>query len=100
MTKCTRCDEFIEFKPHPNNPAKLAPFSLGGELHFARCKPDKRKVEYASLEDIPICWCGYPTKAVFWRTYENGTKHLYVTCLAGHKRAIPKCDANIALIEK
>jgi len=45
MANCRQCQAEITFKPHPNNPDKLAPYDFEngviGDIHFATCgKPE------------------------------------------------------------
>ena len=43
LANCRKCGQEVNFKPHPKNAEKLAPFDEDGEIHFARCKSDKPK---------------------------------------------------------
>lgn len=97
--KCRNCGEPIEFRPHPNNPAKLAPFNSDGEIHFATCsKRGRAKKEYNSLSDIR-CHCGHVIDYCFMRPIE-GRKQLYIACHNKYRHlvALAHTEKNLKLI--
>lgn len=73
MSKCKRCNEEIEFKPHPIS-GKLTPFS-NGEIHFAGCKAEKNSfTTETSIPEMRCFICGAPPKYVYWGEISTGKR--------------------------
>lgn len=96
---CKRCLRKIEFKPHPRNPAKLVPFDLDGEIHFATCKDSHpQKVGPKSWDDLPKCPKGHSLKWLFKRFYPAAGLRIIGTCIFGHQRFIQHtADADLLI---
>jgi predicted metal-binding protein len=98
MATCRTCKADIVFKPHPQNPASLAPFDADGEIHFARCKSSSRpKKEYSSLRDILCHTCEEFAALVFIQPISNGSRLAYY-CENLHRGWLPMTPKNNALV--
>lgn len=108
MAKCRNCGQAVEFKPHPKNKEKLAPFDADGEIHFAKCKTEKPKVEYKQISDIGFCSgvrpsanyeiCSLPIVYVADFIIAGGDVRLVAMCHQRHRRQIHVTDGNRKLI--
>ena len=99
MAKCKKCGSAIEFKTHPKNPDKMAPFDTDGEIHFARCKSGKIKKEYDDIGELPECnKCHLPIVRVYLKSYETVGHRLVACCPDGHRTYIPISEKNRRLI--
>ncbi|TXH09395.1 MAG: hypothetical protein E6R04_08135 [Spirochaetes bacterium] len=74
MAVCSRCNEQITFGPHPVS-GKLSPFSLDGEIHFKKCRPEtsEKRLELP-LSKHQCKTCGAPGEYVFWSKIEGGER--------------------------
>ncbi len=98
-SRCRACNQPISFKPHPNNPAKMAPFDADGEIHFARCaKGGKVKREYKSAGEI-LCDTCEAAPALIFKKPTLGGDRLAIVCMGGHVRQIPMTEGNLRLVD-
>jgi hypothetical protein len=88
MSRCRNCNEPITFRPHPQNPEKLAPFDRDGEIHFARCKSKKPKKDIPTLDSWMCKGCEGLAFLVFWQQTASGDR-LAVLCENLHHSWIP-----------
>lgn len=97
MSLCYKCGDKIEFKPHPVS-GKLSPFSMDGEIHFAKCKNEKPKNELSRLDERS-CHCGSPGKFLYWRKIASNQDRLWLTFDCHHLgQAVAITEGNKLLV--
>ncbi len=101
MAKCKRCNGPIEWRTHPQNPNKMAPFNADGTIHFSTCsakKDDQRR--YDSIDEIEqICSCGRKAEFVHYQRISNGRLIIAASCSCGRKiTTLPHNEENKKLI--
>lgn len=95
MPACRSCGLPVAFKPHPQNPAKLAPFNPDGEIHFKTCNAKKK--EFSGLSEIMCQKCEELPLFLYEQMTAAGPR-LTVMCDQFHRWHIPYCEANLALV--
>ena len=96
MAKCKKCGAEIVFKEHPQNPERMVPFNMDGEIHFATCpakKDDQRR--YDSIDDIEqVAACGWKAKFVRYHQTSAGQITLRSLCGCGGQHYVTSLPMN------
>ncbi len=98
MSNCKFCGQSVEFRAHPLNATKLAPFNKDGEIHFATCMgKSKAKREYNSRDEILCKVCEEFPLFVYVQPTVSGDR-LAVLCDQLHHTFIPLTEKNRLLV--